>query len=741
MKQRTLLLSLLALFVVVSVLTVRAQPGRADANILLSPGYQIEAYVTGLTFPTSVAWDAEGRMYVTEAGYAYGPKEVGPGRVLQVEPGKSTVVVDDLNSPATDVKISEDGMFVAHRGYLTAFRGGVRQDLITGLPSGDHFTTEIAFDNDGWVYLGNGTVTNAGVVGEDNFRYGWVNNFPQWHDIPGHDITLSGQNLVSLDMRTPAPKDTVSTGGFVPFGETTTQGQVVQGKPQAGGVILRVRPDGSDLQVYAWGLRNPFGLRFHPDGRLVAIDQGYDDRGLRPVANAPDPVYVIKEDGWYGWPDFAAGLPLSDPSLKSDKPGWPPAPLMLQHPPLETPVASLPAHTAAMKFDFAPASFDSADLMYIAAFGAGDPVTGTVSQDTGSRILTLNLQNGQVQAFARNKTGKPAGRSVNAFNHPVDVKFGPDNCLYVVDFGVFEMNGQVPNAVPNTGVIWKICKQRFSYTRGGLADAGLTRGENPWNPDYGPLRTQLEEKIATFSAEWGVYFKDLTSGKTFGIREEMPVAAASTVKVPVVLYAATLVAEGKLSWNERLTYESWRDWRGGAGSLQFTAKDGDTFSIRELAEKSIRESDNVAWKMLEKRLGLENIAGFMRSVGGLHVYPNWQNISTAKDMVTYMQAVLDFTEKHPEIGDDILHWLSTTIWNTGLNRYIDEVEVGHKEGDITGISDDVGIVWANHPYLIAIMSKGQDDVELGFERIGQLSRIVFDYQVGQEAAQGKTPTE
>ena len=218
---------------------------------------------------------------------------------------------------------------------------------------------------------------------EDNFAYGWVDDFPQDTISP---VTTSScpVRIWSLRLEDTRSQRHCQHRGFPLERPDRRTGD--QGQPQAVG-LLRVRPDGSDLQVYAWGLRNPFGLRFHPDGRLIAIDQGYDDRGLRPVANAPDPVYAIEQDGWYGWPDFAAGLPLSDPSLKSDKPGWPPAPLMLQHPPLETPIASFPAHTAAMKFDFGPASFGPEDSMYVAAFGAGGPATGSVSPRHGSRIL------------------------------------------------------------------------------------------------------------------------------------------------------------------------------------------------------------------------------------------------------------------------------------------------------------------------------------------------------------------
>lgn len=260
--------------------------------------------------------------------------------------------------------------------------------------------------------------------------------------------------------------------------------------------------------------------------------------------------------------------------------------------------------------------------------------------------------------------------------------------------------------------------------------------EEQWNPDYAPLEREVRERIEEINREtgqeWGIYFEDLTSGKTFGVNEDLWVPAASTVKVPVVLYASYLVSRGELSWDERLTYVASRDWRGGAGSLQFTARDGDTFTIRELAEKAIVESDNIAWKLLERRLGKENIANFMRELGGTVVYPNGENVSTPKDMALYMKAALSFAQQSEE-GKKLMYDLCHTIWNTGLNRFIgDDVEVAHKEGDITGVANDVGVVYAKHPYVLAIMSKGHQDVEAGFEEIGRISKTIYAYQMSLE---------
>jgi len=248
-----------------------------------------------------------------------------------------------------------------------------------------------------------------------------------------------------------------------------------------------------------------------------------------------------------------------------------------------------------------------------------------------------------------------------------------------------------------------------------------------WNPDYVALEKKLQDYVADLEREtgqkWGIYFEDLTSGKSFGVNPDLWVPAASTVKVPVVLYASYLVSRGELSWDERLMYIAERDWRPGAGSLQFTAKDHDTFTIRELCEKAIVESDNVAWKMLERRLGKENIANFMTQLGGNVVYPNGQNVSTPRDMATYMKAALLFARDNPE-GKKLLYDLAHTIWNTGLNRFIpSKVKVAHKEGDVIGVANDVGIVYDYRPYIIAIMSRGHEDVEAGFEEIGRRQEV------------------
>jgi len=71
--------------------------------------------------------------------------------------------------------------------------------------------------------------------------------------------------------------------------------------------ILSFRRDGSDLRVHARGLRNPFGLAFHPDGRLFASDNARDDLGDDEPAET---VVVVRKGANYGWPDCWANWKL-----------------------------------------------------------------------------------------------------------------------------------------------------------------------------------------------------------------------------------------------------------------------------------------------------------------------------------------------------------------------------------------------------------------------------------------------
>lgn len=253
---------------------------------------------------------------------------------------------------------------------------------------------------------------------------------------------------------------------------------------------------------------------------------------------------------------------------------------------------------------------------------------------------------------------------------------------------------------------------------------GATQGQ----VDFAPLRQQIQAYLATQPATYKVYFQDLKSGQSFGVGEGDWMTAASTTKVPTVLYLYTLAAEGKIDLNEKVAYQS-SDYQDGAGVLEFYAQSGDRYSLQILANLALTTSDNIAHRMLLRRLGKDNVAAFMRSIGGKTVYPNGQNTTTAADLAAYLRAVLDFKQRHPDLGGRLLDDMEHSIWNVGLNGQLpDSVQAAHKEGDVTGVSNDFGVVFGSRPYLLVVLSTGQANPDTGFQYIAHVSKLAYDYE-------------
>ncbi|MBI1910768.1 MAG: glucose dehydrogenase [Deltaproteobacteria bacterium] len=444
-----------------------------SSDIALPSGYRIEPVATKLTFPTGVAFDEKGTPYVVEAGYSYGELWTTP-RLLKIEPdGKTTVIAEGgKNGPWTGVVYHNGEFFIAEGGEL---EGGkilkVSQDgkitpLIENLPSmGDHHTNGPAIGPDGMVYFSQGVATNSGVVGEDNFRFGWLKRNPEFHDIPCQDITLSGRNFETKNFIDPDSKDKVSTGAFSPFGRKTSSGQTIKGKVPCSGAVMRITTEGGGPELVAWGFRNPFGMAFTPNGQLFVTDNMYDERGSRPVFGTGDILWAVTSGTWYGWPDYHGKFPLNEHDHYAPAKGKKPELLLARHPNYPPrPVAIFPVHSSSNGLDFSrnPA-FGHAGEAFVAQLGDEAPTTGKVLAPVGFKVVRVNVRTGIINEFAVNKgkqNGPASWLGTGGLERPIAARFSPDgNALYVVDFGVLLQSKKGAEPKTETGVLWKITRK------------------------------------------------------------------------------------------------------------------------------------------------------------------------------------------------------------------------------------------------------------------------------------------
>ena len=410
----------------------------------------------------------------------------------------------------------------AHNGQNNSSRivivdpnSGAVTPFISNLPTGDHPTEQLAFRGK-WIYWSQGSTTNSGVVGRDNG--GGENQ----QDIPCQDIVLSDNVFDS--------GGGVKTSGYSPFG-MQRPGATVKAFESAAhpgvcdGAILRARLDvahpENSIEPFSWGYRNGYALRFAPDdhalrGGLVVGEDGPDERGARPSNGAPDALHLAQQnaDGspdYHGWPDRFGFLPSSqavfnpvggpsdDLCEPADTPsGCTPASLaqilsedvpirdVLARPPqsITSPLALEAADSSFTAIDFVAKAFAGGIVRAGAAlytlegdFGFSPPNSTSPAPEVGHEVRLINF-NGkgkqgfalQVQNFARNKSGDQAFIDGDAgFNRPTNIRFGPDDCAYVADYGAVRDNGGDTHFVgaengplvqiPGTGVIWKICKE------------------------------------------------------------------------------------------------------------------------------------------------------------------------------------------------------------------------------------------------------------------------------------------
>jgi glucose/arabinose dehydrogenase len=477
-----------------------AFPYPSSKNFKVYPGYAIEPVIWNLTLPSSITFDNENNMYIAEAGFVYGGLQPIP-RILKVdnETGKVSVLVDrKLNGPITDIEFYDGKLYVSHRGIISTVdrHTGLVKDIIIGLPStGDHHNNQIAIGTDNRIYFGQGEATNSGIVGEDNFELGWLKTAPQFHDIPAKNISLTGQNFVTINPLTAESNDTTTTGAFVPFGTLTKEDQIVPGDIKCNGCLLSANLDGTDLKLVGWGLSSAYGITFFSNdpSKLLVTVNGADERGSRPIASDTEKLYSIDVSNssqfgkFYGWPDFFGNAePVTDPKFQSKGSDKSLQFVIQNHPSVEKPLIEFEVGAALAQIDFSfPTStlsssnstndFGLKDMAFIAEFGIMIPTShlpwslkNQNQEIVGQKVIVLNPQNKSYSDFV--SLDKP-----DTSFRPVGIAFNKnENTLYITSISKVEIRTTLPNGnniglsepspwyYPNTGVIWKVTKTSSS---------------------------------------------------------------------------------------------------------------------------------------------------------------------------------------------------------------------------------------------------------------------------------------
>jgi beta-lactamase class A len=184
--------------------------------------------------------------------------------------------------------------------------------------------------------------------------------------------------------------------------------------------------------------------------------------------------------------------------------------------------------------------------------------------------------------------------------------------------------------------------------------------------------------------------------------------AASLMKLPVLLALYDASDKGEINLDEEYTLSN-SDKADGSGSLR-NRPAGTKITYRKLAEFMGKESDNTAMKIVTAKVGEQKIVDMIRKVGMINTdYPKWE--TTAEDVAELYKKLYNDQLVNKKSKEEILSYLTNTIYEEMIPMNVGGLKVAHKFGRELHIIHDGGIVYADKPYVLVVMSKGIIDNE------------------------------
>ena len=276
------------------------------------------------------------------------------------------------------------------------------------------------------------------------------------------------------------------------------------------------------------------------------------------------------------------------------------------------------------------------------------------------------------------------------------------------------------------------------------------------------LEQAVTPLVAPFSGRVAVALQSFQSAESYTLNATRTLAAASLIKLPLLVHALSEVAQRRLDLGERYLMND-ADRVGGSGILHVLSG-GLSLTLHDLLTLMIVVSDNTATNLVIEILGVDAVNAFMQSlgmaqtklVGKLQLSEAEQNevqrrgernATCAADMLGLLVR-LERRELLPDaLTDTALSILKKQQFTEALARYLptdaelhaNPVVVASKSGCLRGLWHDAGIVYNNQVYdargaplyALVVMTEGAEDRSFSFEQegmllIARLSKKIYD---------------
>lgn len=389
------------------LLVVHCGPGHAEDWAELpevSDGFTVSVFASDplVRNPCAMAFDVRGRLYVGQGPQYRKPKPDSPtDRITLLIDSDADGVADQAKTFASGFNSIQglawhgDQLWIANAPDLTVVRDTNGDDVADeyrrvfgGLGNLEHALHGLNFAPDGRLYMSKGNSKGYMSAGSPE-RF--VAPAP-FADLWGVDPPAEAPKGPESDV---FDRDHYLHGYHTPSDDWGTEGGV-----------LRCRPDGTQLEVFARGMRNMWDMSFDADFNWVGTDQDQDggDRILNPFAGAHFGWGHPWSPHWTGQ-DHLPSTPISGPVFDGSGTG----------------VVSCASDQFPTKYR---GTFFCADWLNRSIF---------VYKPQWKGAAMLNMAPPEV--FAKAPRGRSMGSSQGMLFDPTDIEFGPDGALWVLSWG------------------------------------------------------------------------------------------------------------------------------------------------------------------------------------------------------------------------------------------------------------------------------------------------------------------
>ncbi len=265
-----------------------------------------------------------------------------------------------------------------------------------------------------------------------------------------------------------------------------------------------------------------------------------------------------------------------------------------------------------------------------------------------------------------------------------------------------------------------------------------------FSQELADLRGPLSELCKSTTGKAGIFVLDLNSGQSVEVNADTLFPTASIVKIPIMVSVMDQIAQGNLSYHQKLVYEDSLLYAGS--DILGSFKTGEEIALDKVMMLMLTMSDNTASLWLQhlggtgthinelmSGLGLENTRMNSRTPGR---QSDWEKYgwgqTTPREMAELVTAIWKGEVVSPAASERMLRNLKRNYWDTEALMVLPPyVNTFSKNGAVSASRSEVVLVNApNSNYVFCVMTDQLEDTSweydnAGWKLIRQVSAMLY----------------